>query len=74
MSSNPKYLDHELTCPNCGTIYLRIPHDVDSFTLIRCSRCDALLGTWSELVSSFDGQGGQNGVFEMSDGQIVRKD
>jgi hypothetical protein len=67
-------LDHKLDCKDCGTIYLDIPDTVESDTLIHCSSCGQLLGRWSELESDFARQGGQNGVFEMKDGQILRKD
>ena len=29
-----KRLDQKLECPKCGTIYLRIPEDVQDHTLI----------------------------------------
>ena len=69
-----KYMDHELTCPQCGTIYLRIPENLNGHTLIHCSTCGLVLGTWGELSASFDKQGGQYGVFELRHGQIERKD
>ncbi|MEK1888207.1 MAG: hypothetical protein AAAB35_11675 [Phyllobacterium sp.] len=67
-------LDHGLDCPICGTIYLDIPKDVASDTPIQCSTCGTFLGSWGELESSFNKQGGQHGVFDMYDGQIIRKD
>ena len=69
-----KFFDKELLCPNCGTIYLRIPEDARINTPIHCSTCNLFLGTWGSLLASFDKQGGQNGVFELRDGQIERKD
>lgn len=67
-------LDHKLDCKDCGTIYLDIPETVASDTPIHCSSCGQLLGRWGELERDFARQGGQNGVFEMKDGQILRKD
>lgn len=69
-----KFLDKELVCPSCGTIYLRIPADAKGDTVIRCSACNKRLGTWRELEASFNAQGGQHGVFDMHDGQIERKE
>jgi len=69
-----RYLDKQLLCQHCGTIYLRIPEHVRSDTLIHCSTCNHPLGTWRELVSSFNAQGGQCGAFDMHDGQIERID
>lgn len=73
-ASIEKYMDHELLCPHCGTIYLRIAANVKSFTLICCSTCNQPLGTWGELEASFNTQGGQSGVFAMHDGKIERKE
>jgi hypothetical protein len=67
-------LNHELMCPGCGVIYLHIPHGVTNSTIIHCSTCSKPLGTWFELETSFIDQGGESGVFEMRDGQIIRRD
>ncbi|MDQ0996492.1 hypothetical protein QFZ34_001674 [Phyllobacterium ifriqiyense] len=67
-------LDHKLDCKDCGTIYLKIPKDVQSDTPIYCSTCGVLLGRWEELERDFNRQGGQDGVFKMNDGQIERLD
>jgi hypothetical protein len=69
-----KRLDHKLECPTCGTIYLRIPDDVQDHTLIQCSSCDRVLGKWRELEIDFHSQGGGTGVFEMHEGQIIRRE
>jgi hypothetical protein len=69
-----KKLGHRLECPDCGTIYLRIPDNVQNHTLIQCSSCARVLGRWSELEADFDAQGGHDGVFELHDGQIIRMD
>lgn len=66
-------LDHKLDCKKCGTIYLDIPEDVQSHTPIYCSTCGVLMGRWEELERDFNAQGGQDGVFELRDGQIDRK-
>jgi transcription elongation factor Elf1 len=65
-------LDHLLECPDCGTINLDIPRNVKSDTPIHCSICGNTLGTWAELERDFDKQGGQHGVFELKEGQIIR--
>jgi len=62
----------KLECLECHTIYLSIPKDVLSDTPIHCSTCGAYIGLWYEIEASFTAQGGLNGVFEMSEGQIVR--
>ena len=75
MGSNlPQRLDHKLDCKACGTIYLEIPENVQSHTPIYCSSCGELLGRWDELELDFNQQGGQNGIFEMHDGQIIRRE
>jgi hypothetical protein len=66
-------LDHKLDCKACGTIYLDIPDDVRNVTPIHCSSCGQFIGYWGELNGDFDGQGGQDGVFELKDGHILRK-
>ena len=70
----PQYLNFKLTCPKCGVIYLNIPDDVSDSTVIRCSQCNTPRGTWQELETSFIRQSGRDGVFEMDEGQIIRKD
>ena len=70
----PQRLDHKLDCKACGTIYLEIPEDVQSHTPINCSSCGELLGRWDELERDFNQQGGQHGIFEMHDGQIIRRE
>lgn len=66
-------LNHKLDCKACGTIYLDIPEDVRTTDVISCSKCGQFLGYWGELSRDFDGQGGQSGVFELKDGQILHK-
>jgi hypothetical protein len=66
-------LDLRLQCPKCGTIYLRIPDDVRGSTMIRCFVCGRMLGTWDEMRDDFIAWGGNDGVFEMRDGQFIRK-
>jgi hypothetical protein len=70
----PDNLSHKLECPDCGTFYLRMPDNVQNHTLIQCRSCARVLGRWSELVADFDAQVVHDGVFEMREGQIVRKD
>jgi hypothetical protein len=66
-------LDHKLDCKTCGTIYLKIPDDVRLVTPIECSLCGQFLGYRGELSRDFDSQGGQEGIFEMKEGKILRK-
>ncbi|MGX5828149.1 hypothetical protein [Mesorhizobium sp. 43Arga] len=73
-SALPKYLDHKLECPYCLTIRLRIPEDAGPTTPIFCDDCGRYLGTWDELQTDFDRQGGQNGVFRLDKGRIKRID
>ncbi len=70
----PQKLNYKLTCPECGVIYLRIPRDVANDTVINCSLCNTALGTWKELEADFIVQGGTHGIFEMDEGQIIRKE
>jgi hypothetical protein len=67
-------LDHKLDCPNCKTIYLKIPEDVTAHTPIHCTSCGEYLGFWSELETDFFSQGGLNGAFRLDNGQIERID
>lgn len=66
------YLDQLLECPYCRTIRLRIPVDVRPSTAIRCDDCGHYLGTWDELQSNFEQQGGEDGVFRLDKGRIKR--
>jgi len=70
----PQKINYKLTCPKCGVIYLRIPYGVTSDTVIHCSICNSTLGTWRELEANFIAQGGLDGVFEMDEGQIIRRE
>jgi hypothetical protein len=70
----PRRLNHQLEFPNCDTIYLTLTQNVTWSTPIHCSSCNTYLGTWAELESDFIAQGGESGIFEMHDGQIIRKD
>jgi hypothetical protein len=67
-------LNFKLLCHDCGVIYLHIPNGVTNSTVIHCSSCDMPLGTWLEIEASFIAQGGQDGEFEMREGQIIRED
>jgi hypothetical protein len=69
-----KYLDHLLECPFCGTIRLRIPVDAQPPTLITCDDCGRVLGTWDELQTDFERQGGSDGVFRLDKGRIKKLD
>ena len=68
----PKYLDHKLECPYCLTIRLRNPDDARPETPIFCDDCGEYLGTWDELQTDFEKQGGNNGVFRLDKGRIKR--
>ncbi|AZO47911.1 MAG: hypothetical protein EOS58_18305 [Mesorhizobium sp.] len=68
----PRYLDHLLECPYCLTIKLRIPADAQPDTRIVCDDCGEFLGLWDELLTDFERQGGNNGVFRLDRGRIRR--
>lgn len=68
------YLNCQLECPNCLTIRLRIPVDAEPSTPIVCDDCGHYLGTWDELVSDFEQQGGEDGIFRLNNGRIRRLD
>ncbi|UXN66180.1 hypothetical protein N8E89_23595 (plasmid) [Phyllobacterium sp. A18/5-2] len=70
----PQRLNNKLACPKCHTIYLTLTKNVGFDTPIHCSSCGEYLGTWGELEQDFIAQGGESGVFEMHDGQIIRRD
>ena len=73
-STAPQRLNNKLVCPKCDTIYLTLTQNMSGHTPIHCSSCGEYLGTWAELESDFIAQGGESGVFEMHDGQIIRRD
>lgn len=68
------YLNHQLECPYCLTIRLRIPQDAALSTRIVCDDCGEYLGTWDELLTDFEQQGGNQGVFRLDKGRIRRID
>ncbi|ATU92749.1 hypothetical protein BLM14_14760 [Phyllobacterium zundukense] len=70
----PRRLNSKLECQKCQTIYLTLAQDVTVSTAIYCSSCGGYMGTWGELESEFIAEGGECGVFEMRDGQIIRID
>lgn len=72
--SHQQFLDHRLECPYCLTIRLRIPHDAGPETPIVCDDCGEYLGTWDELQTDFEKQGGNSGVFRLEKGRIRRMD
>ncbi|QKC94920.1 hypothetical protein EB231_09440 [Mesorhizobium sp. NZP2298] len=67
-----EFLNHRLECPFCLTIRLRIPHDAKPETHIVCADCGEFLGTWDDLLTDFEKQGGHNGVFRLDKGRIKR--
>lgn len=69
-----KYLDHQLECPYCLTIRLRIPEGATPTTRIVCDDCGQFLGTWDELLTDFERQGGDDGIFRLDKGRIRRID
>ncbi|RVC81451.1 hypothetical protein EN745_09795 [Mesorhizobium sp. M4A.F.Ca.ET.022.05.2.1] len=54
------------------TIRLRIPDDARPDTPIFCDDCGKYLGTWDEIQTDFEKQGGQDGVFRLDKGRIQR--
>lgn len=69
-----KFLDHKLECPFCGIIRLQIPADAQPATPISCTECGKYLGTWDELQTDFESQGGTDGVFRLDKGRIQKLD
>ncbi|TIL76999.1 MAG: hypothetical protein E5Y58_24150 [Mesorhizobium sp.] len=69
-----QYLNHQLECPFCLTIRLRIPADAGPDDRIFCDDCGEFLGTWDDLLTDFERQGGQDGVFRLDKGRIKRID
>ena len=69
-----EYLNHSLECPHCLTIRLRIPTDAQPATRIVCDDCGEFLGTWDDLLTDFEKQGGNTGVFRLEKGRIRRVD
>jgi hypothetical protein len=67
-----EYLNHQLECPYCLTIRLRIPANAQPSTAIRCDDCGRYLGTWDELQADFEQQGGEEGIFRLDNGRIKR--
>lgn len=72
MSEIPVYLDHMLECPYCQTIRLRIPADATPSTPISCSDCGKYLGSWDDIQTDFEQQGGTSGAFRLDKGRIER--
>ena len=72
IAMDEEYLDHKLECPNCKTIYLRIPKSVTPETMIRCSTCDRPLGAWGDLQHDFDVQDDAE-AYSLDHGRIKRK-
>lgn len=68
----PRYLNHQLECPYCKTIRLRIPEDALPSTPITCDDCGEYLGSWDEIQSDLEKQGGTSGVFLLEKGRIRR--
>jgi DNA-directed RNA polymerase subunit RPC12/RpoP len=66
----PRYLNHQLECPYCKTIRLRIPEDAQPETPIACDDCGEHLGSWDEIQTDLESQGGTHGVFVLAQGRI----
>jgi ribosomal protein S27E len=66
-------LNSKLACPKCKNIYFTFRQKMMPNTSIVCSSCSEFLGTWGELKAEFFAHGGGDGVFEMHDGQIIRR-
>jgi hypothetical protein len=54
------------------TIRLRIPEDAQPDTPIVCDDCGEYLGTWDEIQSDLENQGGTDGVFVLAKGRIQK--
>ncbi|TGS51560.1 hypothetical protein EN844_34230, partial [Mesorhizobium sp. M3A.F.Ca.ET.201.01.1.1] len=46
--------------------------NVQPSTPIHCAECGAYLGTWDEIQTDFEQQGGSDGVFRLASGRIRR--
>ena len=66
-------LDDKLDCKHCGTIQMDIPDGATEHTLIHCSNCGACLGEWGELQDDLAKQVGDGHIFELKEGNIVRR-
>ncbi|CAN7410505.1 hypothetical protein LJR231_002612 [Phyllobacterium sp. LjRoot231] len=66
-----KKTGQQLECKTCQIIYLTLTRDVAPSTPIHCSACGSYMGAWAEFEADFIASG-ENGVFEMHDGQIIR--
>ncbi|WP_415723022.1 hypothetical protein [Pseudaminobacter sp. NGMCC 1.201702] len=64
------YLDGKLECKTCGTITMVIPEGAGESTLIQCSKCGGLLGTWGELQDEFMREARNIDVLELKGGRI----
>jgi DNA-directed RNA polymerase subunit RPC12/RpoP len=60
----------ELKCSECGTVLLEIPEHPQENDLVRCTLCQATLGTWGEIQNSFLRQAGA--AFVLEEGEIKR--
>lgn len=69
-----QYLDHQLEYPYCLTVRLRIPADAGPDDRIVCDDCGEFLGTWDDLLTDFEKQGGGDGVFHLEKGRVRRID
>ena len=63
-------VDGNLKCSNCGTILFEIPEHAQEHDLVRCTLCQATLGTWGEIQNSFLRQAGA--AFVLEEGEIKR--
>jgi hypothetical protein len=58
-----QFLNHQLECPYCHTIRLRIPADAGPDTPIVCDDCGEFLGMWDDLLIDFEKQAEITGSF-----------
>jgi hypothetical protein len=66
-------LDHKLDCKACGTIYLDIPDDVRNVTPSTAAHAAGSLVIGVSLIAISTDRVAKDGIFEMRDGQILRK-
>ena len=67
-------LDGKLECEECQTIYMSLPKMDAGDGPVFCSDCGAYMGRWRDVEAEFVAQRGRSGVFELSNGQIIRID
>jgi hypothetical protein len=74
LAMTKQYLNHHLECPYCLIVRLRIPAEAGPEAQIVCDDCGEFLGVWDDLLTDFEKQGGNAGIFRLDKGRIKRID